>query len=196
MPISQGDQFFAAIDAHTDHHQTAQPSFVQPHAEVHPIGPHVDIVGLGQVAVGESPLLILPLRGQPGHDRGRQPGGRAEELLQRGGELARAHAMEVQQRQHLGHLRAFPRPRWHDPGLKSAFLPGGGIHAAVIDPRGGSLAGGVCSTRSPGRPYPIGLHPVEITTIDYLRGRRTRSRSFGGHPDRRRQTTAGPVADR
>ena len=75
--------------------------------------------------------------GQPG-DRGRrQPGTGSEELLQRRTEVAGRQAVQVQQRQHLGHLRGLARPRRQDRRGKPLPLTGIGIDALVVDPRRG-----------------------------------------------------------
>ena len=71
-----------------------------------PVHPDVHVVDLGQRRVGEPFALVLPLLGQPGDHRRRQARRGAEELLQRRGEVLRAHPVQVHQRQHLGHLRA------------------------------------------------------------------------------------------
>lgn len=66
-------------------------ALLQAHVEVHPVGPHVHEVAVIQSAFGEGPLLALPLRGQPGDHRRREPRGGAEELAQGRSEVARAH---------------------------------------------------------------------------------------------------------
>ena len=70
---------------------------------MHAVGPHVHVVAVRQVTLGEGPLLGLPLRGQPGDHRRRQPRGRAEEPGQRRREVARATCR-------AGTSTATPRP--------------------------------------------------------------------------------------
>ena len=83
--------------------------------------------------------LVLPLRGQPGDRRGRQPRTRTEELLQRRTEVTGRQAVQIQQRQHLGHLRGLARPRRQDRRGKPLPLTGIGVDALVVDPRRGHL---------------------------------------------------------
>ncbi len=102
---------------------------------VHAVGPHVDEVAIGQVTGLESSVVIAPLPGQPG-DRGRrQPGGGAEELLQRGDEVPGRQPVQIEQRKHLGDLRRLAAPRSQNlrgEPLALARL----VDAAVVDPRG------------------------------------------------------------
>jgi hypothetical protein len=58
--------------------------------------------------------------------------------------------VQIQQRQHLGHLRAAPHPAGQDHALEPHALPGRGVHPTVVHPRaddldlpgaGGKLAG-------------------------------------------------------
>ena len=78
------------------------------------VGPDVDVVGSGQVAVLERGVVGLPLLRQPGHRGRRQAGRGAEELLQRGHEVAGGQAVQVEQRQHLADLRGLAAPRRQD----------------------------------------------------------------------------------
>ncbi len=135
VPVSQGDELLAAIGADPDHHQQAQLVLLQPDVHVDPVGPQVDVVHAGQVPGGEGALLGLPGLGQPGDHRRRQPGGRAQELAQRGHEVPGRQAMQVQQRQHLGDLRGLPRPRRQDRRGEPLPLPGVRVGALVVDPR-------------------------------------------------------------
>ena len=83
VPVGQRDELLAAVGADPDHHQQAQLLLLQPHLEVDAVDPQVDVVGTRQIPVLECLGLVLPLRGQPGDRRRRQPGARAQELLQR-----------------------------------------------------------------------------------------------------------------
>jgi hypothetical protein len=76
----------------------------------------------------------LPLGGQPGDDRGAQPGRGAEERLQRGHEVHAGQPVQVQQRQHLGHLGATPTPAGQDQALKLHPLAGHRVDPPVVDP--------------------------------------------------------------
>jgi hypothetical protein len=74
VAVGQGDEFLAAISAHADHDQQAQLVLLQPDIHVDPVGPQADVIDAGQVPGGERALLALPLLGQPGDHRRRQPG--------------------------------------------------------------------------------------------------------------------------
>ena len=102
---------------------------------MHPVGPHVHVVDLGQVAAGEAFRLVLPLGRQAGDHRRRQTGRGAKELLQGRGEILGAHPVQVHQRQHLGHLRRPAGPRRDDRGPETAPLTCGLVDPAVIHPR-------------------------------------------------------------
>jgi hypothetical protein len=107
--------------------------------DVDAVDPQVDVVHPGQITVGEGALLGLPGLGQLGDHRRRQPGRRAEELPQRGHEVARGQAVQVQQRQHLGDLRGLPAPRRQDRRGEPLTLAGCGVDALVVDPGHGHL---------------------------------------------------------
>ncbi len=86
----------------------------EPNLRVHAVGPHVDEVGLRQVPLLEGRVVVLPLLCQPGHRRRRQAGRAAEELLQRGHEVAGGQSVQVEQRQYLGDLRRLAAPGRQD----------------------------------------------------------------------------------
>jgi hypothetical protein len=44
VPVGQGDELFAAVGAHADHHQQAQRVLLQPDVHVNAVGPQVDAV--------------------------------------------------------------------------------------------------------------------------------------------------------
>ena len=77
VPVGQGDEFLAAIGAHPDHHQQAQLLLLEADLEVDAVDPQVDVVGARQIPLPEGLGLVLPLRGQPGDRRRRQPRTRA-----------------------------------------------------------------------------------------------------------------------
>ena len=137
FPIAVGDrdEFLAAVSAHTEHDQQAQLLLVQADLEVDAVDPQVDVVGGGQIPGGERAGLLLPLTGQAGDRGGRQPGTGAEELLQRRPEVAGRQPVQVQQRQHLAHLRGLTCPRRQDRRGKPLAVASVGVEAAVIDPR-------------------------------------------------------------
>ena len=81
-------------------------------------------------------MLGLPGLGQlRDHRRGQARRG-AEELSQRGHEIARGQPVQVEQRQHLGDLRGLATPRRQDRRGEPGPLAGVGIGAPVIDPGG------------------------------------------------------------
>ena len=99
------------------------------------VDPQVDVVGAREVPGGEGAGFVLPLRGQAGDGGGRQPGAGAEELLQCRPEIAGRQAVQVQQRQHLTHLRRLARPGRQDRRGEPLALARVGVDAAVVDPR-------------------------------------------------------------
>lgn len=105
------------------------------------VGPHIDVVGGGQIAFTERLVISLPLGGQPGH-RGRGQAGRgAQELLERGHEIARGQAVQVEPWQHLADLRGLPCPGWQDRRRELLALACRLLDALVVDARGLGLDG-------------------------------------------------------
>jgi len=98
------------------------------------VGPHVDVVDCGQIPCGEGLLLRLPGLRQPRHRRRGQPRRRPQELPQRWHEVQRGQAMQVEQRQHLRHLRRAPAPRRQDRGGELHPLTSL-VDALVVHPR-------------------------------------------------------------
>lgn len=86
-PLHERDQLLGAVHPHPEQHQHAGVGRAEPHLGVHAVGPYVDEVPVGQVALLEGGVVVLPLLRQPGHGRRRQAGRAAEELLQRGHEV-------------------------------------------------------------------------------------------------------------
>ncbi len=123
---------------------------LQPYAQVDTVGPDVDVVRGGQVALAERLVVGLPLGGQPG-DGGRGHAGRgAEELLERGHEVPAGQAVEVEERQHLVDLRGLAAPRRQGHRGEPVALAGCPVDALVVDAwglhldrpgRGGDLPG-------------------------------------------------------
>ena len=137
IAVGQRDELLVAVGTHADHHQQAEFLLLEADLEVDAVDPQVDVVGARQIALPEGLGLVLPLRGQPGDRRRRQPRTRAEELLQRRTEVAGGQPVQVQQRQHLGHLRGLACPRRQDRRGKPLPFIGIGVDALVVDPRGG-----------------------------------------------------------
>ena len=133
--IGERDELLAAVGTDPDHHQQAQLLLVQTHLQVDPVDPQIHVVDLGQIPLGERAGLVLPLHSQPGDRRRGQPRAGAEERLERRGEVTRGQPVQVQQRQHLGHLRRFTSPRRQNRGGKSLPFTGLRVDALVVDPR-------------------------------------------------------------
>lgn len=134
VAVLDGHQLLGPVSPHTHHDQRTQAFLLQAHVEVDAVDPHVDVVDAGEVSAGEGGPLVLPLLRQPGDDRGRQPGSRAEELGQGRGEVARRHPVEVHERQHLGHLGTLAAPRRDDGRAEPAALAGARVDPAIVDP--------------------------------------------------------------
>ncbi len=95
VAIGQGDELLAAVGTHADEHQQAQFRLVEADGDVDAVGPHVDVVHTGQIALGEGAVFCLPLLGELGDHRRRQALRRAQELAQRGHEIARRQAVQI-----------------------------------------------------------------------------------------------------
>jgi hypothetical protein len=81
VPVGEGNQLFAAIGTHPEHHQQAQFLLLQADLEVDAVDPQVDVVGTGEIPAGKGLGFVLPLAGEPGDRRCRKPGTGAQELL-------------------------------------------------------------------------------------------------------------------
>ena len=121
--------------AHTDDHETAHAFLLEAHVEVHPVGPEVHVVTIGQVAGHEGAVLVLPGRGEPGDHRSRQSGCRTEEPLEGGDEVTCRESVQVQKRQDLGDLWGPAAPGRDDHRAELGLLTGFLVHALVVHPR-------------------------------------------------------------
>jgi hypothetical protein len=102
---------------------------------VDPIRPAVHEVTINQIAAGKRLVIGLPGDKEPINRCRRQPRRRAEEPLQRRHEVTGGQPMQVQQRQHLGHLRALAAPWRQDHRAEPDTLTRHRIGAAIVDPR-------------------------------------------------------------
>ena len=128
-----------------------------------PVGEHVDVVDVLERPVGELVPFLLPLGGEPGDHRCRQPGRRAEELLQGGDEVPRAHPVQVHQRQHLGHLGRPPGPRRQDQGPEAHPFARHLVDPTVVDPWSQDLDGSRPGDQRPGHRVAVAHHqPVAL----------------------------------
>lgn len=82
--------------------------------------------------------------------------------------------------------------------LVLTWLDRGARDVLVVHPRGDPLrpATGVFSTRSPDRPNPIGLHRVEIASVDGVRVRVRNLEALDGTPILDLKPVLGRVSDR
>jgi hypothetical protein len=135
VAVGHRDQFLRAIRPHAHQHQHRGLRLFQADAQVHAVGPDVDVVGARQVAILEGGVISLPLRGQPRHRRRGQAGRGAEELLERGHEVAGGQTMQVKQRQHLADLRGLAAPRRQDRRGEPPTLATPLVNALVVDAR-------------------------------------------------------------
>ena len=103
------------------------------------VNPHVHEVAISERLVHERALLVLPLGREPGDHRRRQPGRGTKEPLQGRHEVTARHPMQIQERQHLGHLRGLAAPRRHDRALEPHALARLRIGPPVVDARGADL---------------------------------------------------------
>ncbi len=108
VAVLHGHQFLAAVGTHPQQHQAAQPVLLEAHVEVHAVRPEVDVVDPAQAALPPAVVLGLPGLREPPHGRGGEARPRTEEGRERGQEVARREPPQVEQRQHLGHLRRTP----------------------------------------------------------------------------------------
>jgi len=122
------------VRAHQHEHTRLHLS--QAYAQVNAIGPDVDVIGGGQVALAERGVVGLPLLSEPGDRGGRQTGRRAEELLQRRHEVTGGQAMQVEQRQPFADLRGLAAPGRQDRRGEPLALARGLIDPFVVHPRG------------------------------------------------------------
>ncbi len=134
MAVGDRDQLLASIEPYAHDHEQTQPvgvplSVGQAHIDVDPINPHVDIVDARQVADRPVGVLGLPRGREPVDRRGRQASVRAEEAHQRRREVTRGQPPQIQDREHLGHLRRLAHVRRQDRRDEPLTL------APVIDAR-------------------------------------------------------------
>jgi len=111
----------------------------QSDVDVDPVRPQVHIVHTGQIPLAERALFCLPPLGQLRDHRPRQALAAAQKLPERGHEIPRRQAVQVQQRQHLGDLRRLARPGRQDHRGEPRTLTGIGVDPLVVDPRHGHL---------------------------------------------------------
>ena len=121
-----------------------------------------------EVALGDRLPLDLPLGGQPGDHRGAQPGGSAEEPLQRGHEVQAGQPVQIQQRQHRGDLGAAPTPARQDHALELHPLPAVRVDPPVIYPGTDHLHLAGYGSERAGRCGPVTHHPPVAALVDQL----------------------------
>ena len=132
------------------------------------VDPQVDVIGAREIPLAERLGLVLPQRGKPGDRRGRQSRTRPEELRQGWTEVTGRQAMQVQQWQHLGHLRGFARPRRQDRRGKPLPLTSIGVKTLVVDPRRGDLDGPSRGQHLAGLVMAVAHHQSATVVIDLV----------------------------
>jgi hypothetical protein len=105
VAVLDGDQLLRSVGPNPDHHERTESVLLQPDAEVDPIGPDVDVVAVGEVALLERLVVRLPSSSEAG-DRGRREARcfLAEQRSQALLEVSRREATQVEDREHLGDL--------------------------------------------------------------------------------------------
>jgi hypothetical protein len=116
VAVLDRQELLGAVLANADHDQQAQPVVLaQADRHVHAIDEQVRVPAEGQQPLAEPLVVGLPLLAQPADRRRRQPRGvLTEQTLKRRPEVARRQTSEVQDREHLGHLRRPARVRRQD----------------------------------------------------------------------------------
>ena len=137
VAVLDREQLLLAVLTDADHDQQAQLGILaEPHADVHAVDEQVRVAVEPQLPRAERGVLGLPLLGQPLDRARRQPRGvLAQQIPQRRPEVAGREAVQIQDRQHLGHLRRPPRVRRQDPRAEPLALPGLLVDALVVHPR-------------------------------------------------------------
>jgi hypothetical protein len=132
--VLHGDQLLGTVRTCPDHDQRAEPVLLQANVEVNAVDPDVDVVAIPEIAALEAPVFLLPDREQV-RDVGRAEPGRilAEQRLQRRPEVSAREPAQIQDRQHLGHLRRTPHVRRQDRTREPLPLSFG-IRPPIVDP--------------------------------------------------------------
>src|SRR5690606_12441792 len=115
--------------------QCAETILFQTNVEVNTIRPDIDVVAIAQVPRAERLVLVHPARQQLA-DVARRQAGRflSEERLQRLLEIARRQTAQIQDRQHLGHLRRASHVRRQNR-TREALSASIAVHSSVVDSR-------------------------------------------------------------
>ena len=110
VAVLDREQLLLAVLADADHHQQAQLRILaEADADVHAVDEQVGVAVKPQLPGAERGVLGLPLLGQPLDRARRQPRGvLAQQIPERRPEVAGREPVQVQDRQHLGHLRRPP----------------------------------------------------------------------------------------
>src|SRR5690606_4649407 len=133
--ILDRDQLLRAIRSSAENHQCAETILFQTNVEVNTIRPDIDVVAIAQVPRAERLVLVHPARQQLA-DVARRQAGRflSEERLQRLLEIARRQTAQIQDRQHLGHLRRASHVRRQNR-TREALSASIAVHSSVVDSR-------------------------------------------------------------
>ena len=137
VPVSQRDELLAAIGAHPDHHQQAELLLLEAHLEVDTVDPQVDVIGARQIRLPNAFASSCHCAVSRVIVVADSPAPEPRNCSKRRTEVTGRQPMQVQQRQHLGHLRGLARPRRQNRRGKPLPLTGIGVDALVVDPRRG-----------------------------------------------------------
>ena len=107
VAVLDRQQLLLAVLADADHdQQTHLRVLTETDGDVDPVHEQVGIAGERQQPLAEPVVMLLPLLAHPADRRRRQAGGvLAEQLLQRGPEVAGRQPAEIEDRDHLADLR-------------------------------------------------------------------------------------------
>ena len=142
-------------------HQAAQPFLLQADVEVDAVGPHVHVVPVGQVALAKACCSACHWAVSRVITDADSPAAEPKNPSSAGAKSPARHAVQVHQRQHLGHLRALAAPRRQDHAAEPEPLAGvrstrrsftlGARRPRSHPRRSGSCAGPACPLRTTSR---------------------------------------------
>ena len=132
VAVLQGHELLGPIGPYADDHQRTEPVVLEPDVEMDAVDPHIHVVAVGQVPLAEPPIVLLPHR-REARDVGRTEAGRVVAQQHRQGlaEIARRQAPQVEDREHLRHLRRTAHVRGQNP-TGEPLAQAGRVHALVV----------------------------------------------------------------
>ena len=152
------DQLLLPVRTRSDEHEGAEPLILQAHVKVHPVRPHIDVIAILQAALAKLPVLLLPDPGQPRDICRRQTRGfLPEQCLERRPEVPCREPPQIQNRQHLGHLRRATHIGRQEPAREPAPLSLF-VDPSVVDSRGTHLQRARTAGDTPRPRLPVAHH--------------------------------------